>query len=140
MSMTKIFQTCALLGSIAGCFLVGLYGAPLAKGTYFALFPAPEYKIGDYSQIYDMAGKQVVLFSTSTCPYCEKTRALLAKLGVSYQDYMIDKSPEAETAVRKLDGSAVPLLFVGARRIKGYRESTIRHAIALLPKANQSHG
>lgn len=140
MSMTKTFQTCALLGSIAGCFLVGLYGGPIAKGAYSALFPAPEYAIGDYSKIYGVAGSQVVLFSTSTCPYCKKTRTLLAQLGVSYHDYLIDKSSEADSEFKKLGGSAVPLLFVGDRRIRGYRESTIRDAIDLLPKVPVKHG
>ncbi|HEY0178115.1 MAG TPA: glutaredoxin [Dokdonella sp.] len=59
-----------------------------------------------------------MLFSTSTCPYGRRVRALLADAHVAYRDFVVDASDDAEQRFRALDGSAVPLLFVGPRRIR----------------------
>jgi len=116
---------------LMACFIGGLFGAPLARVTYARLFPPPEFVAGDYSKLYAEAGKPVVLFSTSTCPYCKKTRALFDAAGVQYADYVIDESESAEQKFKDLGGSAVPLVFIGQREIRGFREAAIRNALAL---------
>ena len=119
---------------LMACFIGGLFGAPLARVTYARLFPPAEFVAGDYSRLYAEAGKPVVLFSTSTCPYCKQTRALFDAAGVQYADYVIDESESAEQKFKSLGGSTVPLVFIGDREIRGFREATIRHSLALVRK------
>jgi glutaredoxin len=133
----KILKMLALPVVLAICFAVGLYGAPLARATYAKLFPTPPYVSGDYQSIYASAGNTVVLFSTSTCPYCKKTRDLLHEKGVAYTDYVIDKSKDAESRFIKNGGAAVPMLFIGNRKILGFNALTITSAISVLPKSKE---
>lgn len=119
------------VGLIAVCLGVGLWAGPMAKVGYDRLFPAPAYTQGDYANLYRQAGKNIVMFSTSTCPHCSDARALLQREGVAYRDFLIDGLPEAKRQFDALGGTGVPLLFIGDRRILGYRESVIRESLAL---------
>lgn len=122
------------LAFLIACFLGGLYGGPLAKIVYAKVFPTPAFITGDYSDIYAKAGQPVVLYSTSTCPYCKKVRALFAKEGISYTDYVVDKSNAATASFIKLGGGAVPMIFIGNRKIVGFNEASIQSAIDLLSR------
>lgn len=126
----KIAKILGLLVVIAGCYFAGLYGGPAARGLYARLFPEPPYVVGHYEALYAEAGKPVVLFSTSTCPFCKKTRELLSARKIPYTDYVIDKSSSAERRFKELGGKAVPLLFVGNRRIVGFNEQVIEDSVA----------
>jgi len=117
---------------VAACFFGGLYGGPLARGAYARLFPEPQFTTGDFSQIHAEAGSPVVLFSTSTCPYCKQTREMFAKAGVPYVDYVIDTSDLAKQKFQQLSGVGVPLIYIGDRRIRGFREPAIKDALANL--------
>ena len=74
----------------------------------------------------------VVMVSTSTCPYCALARAYLDQAKVEYRDFVIDQSADAQQQFQALGGGKVPLLFIGNRRIVGYREDTIRDSLALI--------
>lgn len=114
-------------------FLVaGLWLGPHARSAYDHLFPEPAYVSGHYADVFRRAGKPVVLFSTSTCPHFEHARELLRAQHVDYQDLVIDQSPEAKKAFDALGGDAVPVLFIGDRRITGFHEDTIRESLALI--------
>ena len=78
----------------------------------------------------------VILVGRSTCPWCQKTKALLANLSVSY--YWIDlnnldqaQSNEVMSALTVCsDTSAVPILVInGQKCIVGYQEDQIREAL-----------
>ncbi|AND67840.1 hypothetical protein ATSB10_03860 [Dyella thiooxydans] len=84
---------------------------------------------GDYGAIYATAGKSVVLYSTSTCPYCKKVRALFAKNHVDYTDYVIDKSRSAIASFKDLKGGPVPMIFIGDRKIIGFNEKVIMESV-----------
>ena len=130
----KWLRTLLLIALVPACFVGGMYGGPWLRQTYAAIFPAPEYRIGDYGDLYAEAGKQVVMFSTSTCPYCKKARELLAQEGVPYRDYVVDASAEARKHFLLRGGGTVPLIYVGDREIRGFREKAIRDGIAKLAK------
>lgn len=128
--MKKVVKATSLIAVIGICFVAGLYGGPLVRGIYARLFPPPAYTTGDFSSLYKAAGEPVVLFSTSTCPFCKETRALFAEKRVAYADYIVDKSKGAESGFKKLDGSAVPMIFIGNRRIVGFNKPIIESSLA----------
>lgn len=123
------------VGLVAVCLGIGLWVGPLARAGYEHLFPAPAFTVGDYASLHRQAGESVVMFSTSTCPHCSDARALLQREGVAYRDFVIDESPEAKAQFHSLGGEGVPLIFIGDRRIVGYRESVIRDSLALVGAA-----
>ncbi|WP_242107495.1 glutaredoxin family protein [Luteimonas aquatica] len=117
---------------VAACLAAGLWAGPHLRSAYDRMFPPPEYVSGDYDALYRQTGKRVVMFSTSDCPFCSRTRALFAREGVDYQDFLIDQSADAKRQYEALGGGGVPLLYIGERRISGYREDTIRQSLALI--------
>lgn len=76
------------------------------EGNYAAYFPDPSIK--------------VVMYGTSTCPFCAKARDYLRERGVAFADYDIQESAAAREAFGKLDGKGVPLILIGDRRIEGF--------------------
>ncbi len=76
----------------------------------------------------DFAAKhdgKVILYATSWCGYCEKTRKFLKKHQVEYFEYDIEKSEEGKRQQNALGGKAVPLLLINGQVIKGYRPDEI---------------
>ena len=125
----KALKAVLLIVILSGCFAAGLFGAPLIRATYTRVFPDPTYSNGNFSSLYVAAGHSVVLFSTSTCPYCKKTREMFKRQGIAYTDYVTDKSKDAERRFEKYNGTAVPLIFIGDRKILGFDEGVIQSAI-----------
>jgi mycoredoxin len=124
----------ALINLVAFALFLGagLWLGPHLRSTFEHLFPEPAYVNGDYDALYRQAAKPVVMFSTSTCPHCQHAREFLREARVDYQDLVIDQSPDAKQQFTTLGGSGVPLLFIGSRRIVGFREDTIRESLALI--------
>lgn len=119
---------------LTGAFLaLGLWMGPGVRTVYDKWFPAPTYVTGDYSALYKETNKSVVIFTTSTCPYCKRARELLAKHNIDYYDFITDKSPEAQKHYETLGESAVPVLLIADRKIVGAREDVIEAALQRLP-------
>lgn len=63
----------------------------------------------------------VVMYATSTCPYCARARALFAAKGVRFTE--IDApggSAEREESLRRSGRTSVPQIFVGERHLGGF--------------------
>lgn len=127
--MPKLLKTGLALALIPLCFFLGLWFGPKAASLYRAWFPPPQYQSGDYSALYARAGRQVVMYSTTTCPYCAKVREMFAEKKVVYVEYQIDKSKAAAEEFKRLEAPGVPILFIGERRIDGFRKPAIVDAL-----------
>jgi mycoredoxin len=120
------------LAVIVAFGFAGFWLAPHARSAYEGIFPTPAFVNGNYSAIFQEAGKPVVMFSTSTCSHCAHAREYLSKAQIDYRDFVIDQSPDAKQRFDALGGDGVPLLFIGDRRITGFREDTIHESLALI--------
>ncbi len=65
--------------------------------------------------------KNIIVYSTSICPYCIKAKKLLESKKVSYQEVQLDKHPELTAEVVKKSGGqkTVPQIFVDDCHIGG---------------------
>ncbi len=63
----------------------------------------------------------VKMFSTSSCPYCIRAKALLRERGVDgIDDLRIDERPELRGTMIELTGRyTVPQIFIGAVHVGG---------------------
>ncbi|MER0040315.1 glutaredoxin family protein [Pseudomonas sp. MGal98] len=68
---------------------------------------------------------EVILYATSWCGYCAKTREFLGERGIPYTEMDIEKFPEARRAYDALGGRGVPVLQVNGTVIHGYNPQGI---------------
>lgn len=68
---------------------------------------------------------EVILYATSWCGYCAKTREFLGERGIAYTEHDIEKSADARRAYEALGGRGVPLLKVNDTVIHGYNPQGI---------------
>lgn len=130
----RLMKATAHLVAFLSFVALGLWAGPRLHDLYKRSFPAPSYVSGNYEAIYRKAGKPVVMFSKSTCPYCRRAREFLMREQVDFAELVVDESSDAKHWFDSIGGGRVPLLFVGDRRIVGFREETIRQSLALIAR------
>ncbi len=99
-----------------------IIAAGIAIGTIAPRVPQwlkGDYTEGNYTAYFPDPATKVVMYGTSTCPYCAKARAYLNERGIAYADYDVQNSPAAQEA-GKFEGKGVPLILIGNRRIEGF--------------------
>ena len=116
-----------------------IWVGPRLRDAYNQWFPPPAFVSGDCSSLYAEMAKPVVIFTTSTCPYCKKVRKLLEINHVDFADLVVNESGAAEQRFREVGGKAVPALFIGKRMIVGFREDAITEALKLIPNLAFGH-
>lgn len=76
----------------------------------------------DFTSAHDF---DVVLYATSWCGYCAKTRTLLENNDIPYVEYDVESSSEGYRQYVDLGGRGVPLLQINGKVVKGYMPSRI---------------
>jgi glutaredoxin len=89
------------------------------RALFYYLSPPPDFGQG-----------KVTLYATDWCPYCAKTRALLEREHIAYQEYNIETSEEGRSQYQRLAGKGVPVLLIDGEVVRGYHEKTIVAALA----------
>ena len=93
--------------------LVAVIGLLLKFGVLKNPFESKPEFVSDY-------GNRVVLYATSWCGYCKKTRALLRDNRISFTEYDIESSSKGRDEYNQLNGDGVPLLIMDGEIIRGY--------------------
>jgi len=71
----------------------------------------------------------VKVFSTATCPICDKTKTLLKKWNIPYEEAMVDQSQaDLKEMLEKTDHArTVPQILIKGKWIGGFSELTELH-------------
>ena len=99
--------------------LISIVIAVVLNWTAIANFISPTT---DYTIAHD--GK-VILYSTSWCGYCEKTRELLNENDIEYHEYDVENSQEGRKQYNQLGVKGVPVLLINGVVVDGYDPSKI---------------
>ena len=69
-----------------------------------------------------MPSKDVVIYTTMFCPYCQSAKALLSQKGVAFHEIKVDGDRAARQAMSEKAGgrSSVPQIFIGGQHIGGF--------------------
>jgi len=71
-----------------------------------------------------MSTPRVLMYATSTCPYCSRARQLFAAKGVEYTEIDVNAVDGARAEMRARSGrTSVPQIFVGDRHLGGYDDT-----------------
>ena len=65
--------------------------------------------------------QRVEIYTTPTCPYCHRAKALLAEKGVSYEETDVSADPAIRSAMtdRAAGKRSVPQIFIGDTHVGG---------------------
>jgi glutaredoxin len=63
---------------------------------------------------------EVVMYSASWCPICDKARAYFESNGIPFQEYDVEQSKKGKRVYQRMDVSGVPVIIVGDRRMVGF--------------------
>lgn len=119
---------------VCGLFLLGgLALGYIAPRAYAWL--KPDYVQGDYSAYLKGADSRVVLYSTSWCPYCAKTKAYFDANKIAYTNMDIEKSEAAKQQHLALGGGPIPKVLIGDRMIVGFIPSAFDAALSKVTAA-----
>ena len=72
---------------------------------------------------------KVILYGTTWCGYCQKTREFLAENNIAYTEFDIENSDEGRRRYDAINGSGVPVLEVNNTVIRGYAPDAILAAL-----------
>ena len=79
-----------------------------------------------------MTGKKVVLFSTSSCPWCSRVKNYLRQNKVRVKEIRVDRDPEAAKDLVKMTGQmSVPVLLIGRAKVVGFDKEKIDRLLGL---------
>lgn len=76
-----------------------------------------------------MSEARVVVYSTGTCPICDKTKSVLSKWQIPYQEVRVDEDREQLKKMLEITNNArtVPQITIDERWIGGFSELTELH-------------
>jgi glutaredoxin 3 len=63
----------------------------------------------------------IIVYTKSTCPYCDAAKALLRKKNAPFEEVRVDGDRAAQTAMAVKAGGrwTVPQIFIGERHVGG---------------------
>lgn len=75
---------------------------------------------------------KVIVYSTSTCPWCERAKEFLKANNVEFEERNAQENPEyANELQEKSGGVGVPVLDIDGTIIIGFNEKKIREVLKL---------
>ena len=113
-----ILIVAAIVVPAAG-FIAGTHGVE----AWQRWFRPDPLRSGDFRFVVETVGSPVVLLSTTTCPWCEKTRQWLGRHGVAYRDCIVDRDAFARSLLEQLNVETVPQLVTANAAVGGYDEA-----------------
>jgi glutaredoxin len=70
-----------------------------------------------------------VVFTTASCPYCQKARVLLDKKEVAWCEFDVNESQVNRDLYKEHGGNGVPLAIIGSTKLLGFNEANYLNAI-----------
>ena len=73
-----------------------------------------------------MGDKKIAIYSTPTCPYCERAKQYLDRKGVSYVEYNVAEDKKAAIGMmRKTGQMGVPVITIDDEVVVGFNQAKL---------------
>ena len=73
-----------------------------------------------------MADKNVVIYTTPTCPYCHRAKAYLSQKGISFTEHNVAADREkAKEMIQKSKQMGVPVIIVDDEAVVGFNQAKL---------------
>jgi len=73
--------------------------------------------------------KKITMYSSSHCPYCRMAKDFFNKNRIKFEEVNIDTSKSGYEAYKRLNGTGVPLILVGQKKIAGFDKDVLEKAL-----------
>ena len=80
---------------------------------------------------YSRGHTEVILYATSWCRYCAKTRKYLDEHNVPFHEYDIEKSEEGKKKYMALRQSGIPVVLIDGEMVRGYNPEKMSQLLGL---------
>jgi len=75
---------------------------------------------------------KVVIYTTSSCPWCKRTKAFYKEHKVSFTEKNVEKDPKfAQEMIKKSGQQGVPVSIIGSEIIVGFDEGKLKKALKI---------
>ena len=76
--------------------------------------------------------KNVVIYSTPSCVYCNAAKAFFVEKGIAYTEYNVAADAEKRKEMIEKSGQmGVPVILIGEQLIVGFNKPVVAHALGL---------
>jgi glutaredoxin-like YruB-family protein len=76
--------------------------------------------------------KNVIVYSTPTCPWCARTKQFLKENNITFQDFDVSSNQQAaEEMIKKSGQMGVPVLDIDGEIILGFDKERIKQALGI---------
>lgn len=110
--------------------IIGLLAGIGGQQVFRSWQQVPVLEFQDFRGFLSAYETDALLFSTTTCPYCQQARRELKAQGVPFRELLIDESDAAKQAFKALGESGVPVLITSDRVIRGFQPERYRELFA----------
>ncbi|MFP4539667.1 MAG: glutaredoxin family protein [Candidatus Paceibacterota bacterium] len=70
--------------------------------------------------------KEVIIYSTPTCVYCDMAKDFFKERGIEYKDYDVSEDAERrQEMIEKSGQMGVPVIFIGDEMIIGFDKDKV---------------
>lgn len=78
-----------------------------------------------------MAGPEIIVYSTPTCPYCGMARTYFKDKGLKFTDYDVaGDDAKMQEMIAKSGQTAVPVIEINGRVMVGFNRQVVEAALA----------
>ena len=85
--------------------------------------------------------REITIYSTSWCPWCDRAKDLIAARGASYNDVDIEQWSDPREKLEALSGQrSVPQIFIGETHVGGFDDLAALDADGVLPGLFEAEG
>ena len=76
--------------------------------------------------------KEVVVYSTPTCHFCQMAKAFFGENDVAYTEHNVaDDAAARDEMIQKSGQMGVPVIFIGEDMIVGFNEGKVRELLGM---------
>jgi len=74
--------------------------------------------------------KQVIIYSTPTCPYCQIAKVFFKEKGIEFTEYNVAEDQEkSKEMVEKSGQMAVPVIIIGEEILVGFNKDKVEELL-----------
>jgi len=78
-----------------------------------------------------MVDKEVIIYTTPTCPYCHRAKEYLSQKGIAYLEYDVaQERDKAKEMIQKSGQMGVPVITVGDEVMVGFNQAKLEELLS----------